>query len=48
MLSRVICALVWTQAATFVFLGAAKFLDGDWRLGATQLCLAAVTALVYL
>jgi hypothetical protein len=43
-----IAALVWAQTATFVGLGAAKFITGEWRQGLAQVFLAAVTALVYL
>jgi hypothetical protein len=41
-------ALVAAQAATFVLLAAMFFADGQWRLGAAQLCLAVVTGLIYL
>jgi hypothetical protein len=47
-LSQIVFILVWAQAATFVGLGAAKLAAGDPRLGLAQLCLAVVTALVYL
>jgi hypothetical protein len=47
-LSHIIFVLVWAQATTFVGLGAAKLCVGDVRLGLAQMCLAVVTALVYL
>lgn len=47
-MSQLISILVWAQATTFVGLGAAKLLTGEPRLGLAQLCLAIVTALVYL
>lgn len=36
------------QAVTFLVLGGLLIADGNWRLGAAQLLLAAITVLVYL
>lgn len=40
-------ALVVAQALTFVGLGALLVCQGEWKLGAAQLLLAAITVLVY-
>lgn len=40
--------VVVVQAATFVALTPMMVAEGQWRLGAAQLCLAVVTGLVYL
>lgn len=40
--------LVGVQAASFVALGVLLLMERDWRLGAAQFLLAAVTAVVYL
>ena len=39
--------IVGVQAATFVALGVLFVATGDWRLGASQLMLAAVQGLIY-
>lgn len=40
-------ALVVVQVATFLGLGALFLVRGDWRLGVSQLLLAAVQAVIY-
>lgn len=35
------------QVATYIVLGVMFLVTGDWRLGATQLLLAIVQALIY-
>lgn len=40
-------ALVIAQVGTFVGLGALLLAEGHWRLGASQLLLAAVQGVIY-
>jgi hypothetical protein len=40
-------AILTLQVATFAALGGAFFAEGQWRLGAAQLLLAAVQGVVY-
>ena len=40
-------AILAVQVATFVALGVAFMVRGDWRLGIAQILLAAVQAVIY-
>ncbi len=40
-------AILVVQVSTFVALGVLFLRDGDWRLGVTQLLLAAVQGIIY-